>query len=190
MKEITELMGDWHEGRNEALNEIMEKPEVMEHLRQMAQYRLAGERANHTLGKTALVNELYVKFSGEHLAGWDNRAAFFAAASRRMRQILIDYARKRKVRPQGKTCIPLDLLDDPKDMRHRSPVSVLELNQVLETIARTHPRRARLIELRVFGGLTHDQVAEIFQMDSRHVRRLWNFAKTSLVRQLKLKPTA
>jgi RNA polymerase sigma factor (TIGR02999 family) len=161
-------------------------PLVYEELRRLAAWHLADERKNHTLSTTALVNEAYLRLSGaEHLC-WSNRGAFFAAAASAIRRVLIDHARGRDRIKRGgeqhrRVLVEVDSLATPNP-----PIDVCELNDALESLARISPRRARVAELTIFGGLTADELAEATGEPRSRIGAAWRGARAYLLRALDL----
>jgi RNA polymerase sigma factor (TIGR02999 family) len=179
--EITGLLVRWSQGDDHALDSLT--PMVYHDLRRLAAHLLRSERSGHTLQPTALVNEAYVKLSGQSRIQWQNRTHFFAVAARVMRQILVDYARghQRAKRGGGAALLPLDeaLVFAPE----RS-ADLLVLDQAVDKLAVVDPRKAKVVELRFFGGLNNDEIAEALQISSNTVMRDWNMAKAFLRREI------
>jgi RNA polymerase sigma factor (TIGR02999 family) len=179
--EITGLLVRWSQGDEHALDSLT--PMVYHDLRRLAAHLLRSERSGHTLQPTALVNEAYVKLSGQSKIQWQNRTHFFAVAARVMRQILVDYARghQRAKRGGGAALLPLDeaLVFAPE----RS-ADLLVLDQAVDRLAVVDPRKAKVVELRFFGGLNNDEIAEALQISSNTVMRDWNMAKAWLRREI------
>lgn len=179
--EITGILFRWSQGDEHALDKLT--PLVYRDLRRIAARLLRGERLGHTLQPTALVNEAYLKLAGQAKAQWQNRTHFFAVAARAMRQILVDHARGhlRAKRGAGVTVLPLEdgLLFAPE----RS-ADLLALDQALERLSAIDPRKTRVVELRFFGGLNNDEIAEVLQISPNTVMRDWNMAKAWLRREI------
>jgi len=175
---ITALLQRWSEGDDRAVDELV--PLVMKDLRRIAQYQMRGERKEHTLQPTALVNEAYVKLAKQKNKNWENRAHFIAVASRAMRQVLVDYARKRNRKLRKVILVPLDSV---QALAKERPAKVLALDEALNKFAKEDPRKARMAELRVFGGLSDPEVADLLGVSITTVGRDWKFAKARL-RQL------
>jgi RNA polymerase sigma factor (TIGR02999 family) len=169
-------------GDQEAAAELV--PLVYEELRRLAARRLRHERPNHTLQTTALVHEAYVKLAGQRDANWQNRAQFFGVASQVMRRILVDYARgKQRIRRGGKQQkVSLDnvLLVSPDRSEE-----VLAVHESLSRLEMLDARQARIVELRYFGGLTVEEVAEVLGISAKTVMRELNVAKAWLYGDLK-----
>jgi|SRR5579859_488449 len=179
--QITELLLCWSQGDDRALDRLT--PLVYQDLRRLASYFLRGERPGHTLQPTALVHEAYLKLAKPKKLQWQNRTHFYAVAAHVMRQILVDYARRhqRHKRGGGASLLPLDegLVFAPE----RS-AELLALDDSLGRLAAIEPRKALVVELRFFGGLDNQQIAEILNISANTVMRDWNFAKTWLRREI------
>ena len=163
-------------------------------LRRIAARQLGGERAEHTLAPTALVNELYLRLVDQRRATWDNRAHFFGVAAQLMRRILVDYARAREADKRGGsvTRVSLDDLADDRPAQHTveargdaAAADVLAVDQALERLTRIDPDQARIIELRFFAGLTVEETAHVLQRSARTVKREWRLARAWLYRELR-----
>ncbi len=177
---ITQLLLDWGEGDQEALDQLI--PQVYDELHRMAVRRMGCERSNHTLQPTALVNELYVRLVDQNRARWRNRAQFFAIAARVMRRILVDHARGRKARPLGSKQVSLEAVEPAMSEKD---VDVLAVDEALGGLAERDPRKARIMEMRVFGGLTIEETAEVLDVSIGTVKNDYRFAKAWMVRRLR-----
>jgi RNA polymerase sigma factor (TIGR02999 family) len=144
---------------------------------------MAGQRADHTLQTTALVNEAYLRLAGQDDPGFANRSHFLAVAATAMRQVLVDYARSalRQKRGSGARAVTLDeaAVLSPQPTRE-----ILDLNEALEKLATIEPRKARVVELQYFGGLKQDEIAEILNVSAVTVRRDWTFSRAWLYAEL------
>jgi RNA polymerase sigma factor (TIGR02999 family) len=178
--EITQLLEDWSEGDREALERLI--PVVYDDLRHIARKHMRREDSGHTLQTTALVNEAYLRLEGGRVR-WQNRAHFFAVASRAMRYILVDYARRSRYQKRGGGLRPLSLEDTAFVPREQS-ADLVALEEALRALAKIDPRRARVVELRYFGGLELKEVAVVLEVSPATVLRDWNLAKAWLYRQL------
>ena len=190
--DVTTLLQRWSEGDRAALDALV--PMIHSELRGIAARQLSGERPEHTLAPTALVNELYLKLVDQHRANWDNRAHFFGVAAQLMRRILVDHARSRRAEKRGGAAsrVSLDgLLDEtvlPRttEMRGDSAAAdVLAVDQALERLAILDQDQARIVELRFFAGLTVEETAHVLQRSPRTVKREWRLAKAWLYRELR-----
>lgn len=175
--QITEVLRRWSQGDDHALDELV--PLVYDRLRQVALYQLQNERTGHTLQPTALVHEAYLKLAKQPKVEWNNRLHFLAVAARAMRQILVDYARKRnRIKGPGKYAIlPLDeaLVFAPDKSS-----SLLSLDEALKKLGQAEPRLMQVVELRIFGGLDNHEIASILDISENTVTRDWNLAIAKL----------
>ncbi|MEZ4653821.1 MAG: sigma-70 family RNA polymerase sigma factor [Candidatus Eisenbacteria bacterium] len=162
-------------------------PIVYDELRQLASRHLRGERSAHTLQTTALVHEAYVRLVDLRRIEWQDRAHFFGVASGAIRRILIDHARARSRAKRGGGMRNLSL-DDIRALGAPEPPgpALLELDRALEELQARHPEKARVVELRFFGGLTLPEIAEVMGITRRTADRYWSFARTWLYRELKM----
>jgi RNA polymerase sigma factor (TIGR02999 family) len=172
----------WSHGNDAALAELT--PLVYEELRRVAHRHLSGQRPDHTLQTTALVNEVYLRLADQTNPRWQNRAHFFAVASRAMRQILVSYARSQGARKRGGGALKVDLeeaaLISPEESKE-----IIDLHEALERLATLDPRKAQVVELKYFGGLNYDEMAEVLKISRATVRRDWEFAKVWLYTELR-----
>lgn len=180
-KGVTELLVDWSKGDQKALDELI--PLVYGELRRLASRYLRRERPDHTLQTTALVHEAYLRLVDQRDANWRNRAQFFGVAAQLMRRILVDYARNHGASKRGGDYrrIPFDeaiISAEEKD------ASLLAVDEALNVLALIDPQQSRVIELRIFGGLTVEEVAESLGISPRTVKREWSVAKAWLHRQI------
>jgi RNA polymerase sigma factor (TIGR02999 family) len=151
-------------------------------LRQIAGRYLRVQPPDHTLQPTALVHEAFLRLARAREAGWENRTQFLAFAARAMRSVLIDGARRRKaVKRDGG--VRMTLVDGAAIVEAR-PLDVLALDEALERLAAHEPRAARVVELRYFGGLEIDEVADVLEISSATAKRDWRFARAWLAREL------
>src|SRR6185436_5118767 len=180
-KDVTALLNEWGKGDQEALNELM--PLVYEELRRLASRYLRNERTGHTLQTTALVHEAYLKLVDQKNTSWQNRVQFFAAAAQVMRHILVDYARSRRVFKRGGDYCRLSLDEAVISSQEKDP-DLLTLHEALNSLAVIDPQQSRVVELRVFGGLTVEETAEALEVSPRTVKREWSMAKAWLHKQM------
>ena len=181
-KPITQLLYELKTGRQEVLNELL--PLVYDQLRQLADSYLRRERENHTLQPTALVHEAYLRLVGQKPIDWQNRAHFFGVASRLMREILIEYARARHRKKRGGDFATRVALDDALSFQTQEGLDVIELDEALTRLEQLDKDQARIVELRFFGGLTIEEVAEVSGTSPATVKREWTTAKLWLLREL------
>ncbi len=181
--QVTELLAAASGGNVEALNQLF--PLVYEELRRLARNRLRGERADHTLNTTALVHEAYLKLVEQRRVQWQSRAHFYAIASRAMRRILINYAEMKKAGKRGGGA-PVIALEEAGIVFHAHQVDeLLALDEALDRLKAFNPRGADVVVYRFFGGLTHEEVAEVMGTLAVTVRRAWSTAKSWLRRELR-----
>jgi RNA polymerase sigma-70 factor, ECF subfamily len=180
-EQITRLLLQWGQGDEAALEHLM--PLVYKDLRKVAGHLLRNERLNHTLQATALVNEAYLRLADDNKLPWQNRTHFFAVASRVMRHVLVDHARHRKRNKRG-TGMELLPLDEAVAFAPTTSSHILALNDALDQLAKTDLRKARVVEMRYFGGLTSEEIAAILQTSPNTVTRDWNMAKAWLRREI------
>jgi RNA polymerase sigma factor (TIGR02999 family) len=156
---------------------------VYDELRDLAQRQLRHERPDHTLQPTALVNEAYLRLFDTNANGWESRAHFFGVAARAMRQVLVDYARKRQAAKRGGELNRVTLVTDIAAAGDSS-TDVLELHLALEKLSARDDALARLVELRFFGGLTIDEAADTMGVSRRKAANDWAAARLWLMREL------
>jgi RNA polymerase sigma factor (TIGR02999 family) len=181
--EITRLLQAWGDGDPAAFDQVM--PLVYDELHRIAARYLAGERAAVSYQATALVNELCVRLLGWGGIHWKNRAHFFGVSAQMMRRVLVDIARKRRAERRGgpnPQQVRLDDVDVPVSEPDRD---LLAIDDALEALAVEDPRKARVVELRFFGGLSVDEAAEALGISPRTVDKEWAFARAWLYRLLK-----
>jgi RNA polymerase sigma factor (TIGR02999 family) len=180
-QEVTELLERWGRGDDAAFAELT--PLVYEELRRLAHRQMGGERTDHTLQTTALVNEAYLRLADQANPRWQNRAHFFAVAARAMRRILVSYARTQQAQKRGGGAIKLEL-DEVALVSPQESKEIVELHEALERLATLDSRKAQVVELKYFGGLNYDEMAEVLKISPVTVRRDWRFAKAWLYSQL------
>ena len=178
---VTQLLAQWSHGDNAALAELT--PLVYEELHRVAHHHLSGQRSDHTLQTTALVNEAYLRLADQTNPHWQNRAHFFAVAARAMRQILVSYARSQQSQKRGGGALKVDLeeaaLVSPEESKE-----IVELHEALEQLGTLDSRKAQVVELKYFGGLNYEEIAEVLKISRVTVRRDWEFAKVWLYTEL------
>jgi len=182
-KHVGELLDRWNRGDREALTDLL--PLVEDELRRLARHYLRNERPGHTLQTTALMNEAYVRLLGAASRDWKSRAHFVGMMARIMRHILIDHARRLAAEKRG-GAIPLLALQEARDAPEAPPsVDLLAVHHALERLETLDERQARIVELRVFGGLTHAEIGEAIGISVATVKREWNGAKAWLYGELR-----
>jgi len=179
--ETTQLLRAWAEGDQGALERLT--PHVYRTLRRIAGYQMQNERAGHSLQATALVHEAYLELIDVTNVNWQHRAHFFAVSAQIMRQILLDRARRRMAAKRGGTAerVNLDELPDLSGDRARE---LIALEDALNALTGNDPRKARVVELRFFGGLSVEETAEVLAVSPETVMRDWKFARSWLHAQL------
>ena len=179
--DVTQLLQAWTGGDRAALDALM--PSVIDELRRIAGAYLAGESHAFTLQTTALVNEAYLRLVRVRPYAWENRGQFFALTAQIMRRILVDHARAQLARQRSCGASPVRL--DTMTLNNLSgPQSLAGLDDALISLERIDARKSRVVELRVFGGLTNGETAEVLGLSERTVIRDWQFAKAWLAREL------
>ncbi len=180
-EEVTGLLLAWSDGEQTALEKLM--PLVYAELHRLAKRYMRREHAGHTLQTSALVNEAYLRLIDARIVRWQNRAHFFAVSAQIMRRILVDFARAKQnlKRGGGEQQVTLDegLVISPE-----SGADLLALDEALERLALLNERQSRVVELRYFGGLNEDEVAEALKVSARTVRSDWSLARAWLYREL------
>lgn len=178
---ITILLNQVTKGDNIALNEIL--PIVYNELRKISSKYLRNEYRKHTLQTTELVHEAYLKLIGSNQLSWESRYHFFRIAAKSMRQILVDYARKKKSlkRGEGKTQLPLE---EANIIVGESEEQILNLNDALNKLEALGERSSKVVELRFFSGLSLEETAEVLDVSVATVKRDWKFAKAWLYREM------
>ena len=175
----TELLLAWGRGEASAFDRLV--PLVHDELRQLARRYMRGERPDHTLQATALVNEAYLRMIAVSQVHWQNRAHFFAIAARVMRQVLVDSARRHRARGGTMEQVSLDEALVPSAVRHPD---LLALDEALKRLESVHPRKSEVVELRYFGGMKLEEAAAVLGVSRDTIKRDWRFAKLWLLREL------
>lgn len=163
-------------------------PVVYDELKRMAASHLRRERSDHTLQATALVHELYVRLVDQTALTWENRAHFFGIAAQAMRQILVDHARSRAAVKRGGDQRKVTLDDLLSGGAAAGSPDLLDINDALDRLTTLDPDQGRIVELRFFGGLTVEEVAEVMDISPTTVKREWRTAKAWLHRRLTQRP--
>jgi len=178
---VTQLLAKWNDGDNAALAELT--PLVYEELRRLAHHFMEGQRPDHTLQTTALVDEAYLRLADQTSPSWQNRAHFFAVAARAMRQILVNYAMSNRAQKRGGGALKVEL-DEAALVSPEESKAIVDLHEALERLGTLDSRKARVVELKYFGGLNYDEIAEVMNISTMTVRRDWIFAKAWLHNEL------
>lgn len=180
-RDITALLKDWSGGDRGALERLMQV--VYSELRRLAASQLRAERPDHTLQPTALVHEAYLRLAQQRSVAWANRGHFFRIAARIMRRILVDHARRRRALKRGSE--PLRLATAGVEPIDRAP-ELVALDAALNSLETVDPEQARIVELRFFGGLSVEEVAEATGVSTATVKREWRTARAWLQREIDL----
>ena len=183
--QVTELLGAWRNGDLSALDRLV--PLVEAELRQLARGYLRRERPGHVLQTTALVNEAYVRLLNWREVSWQNRAHFVAMAARLMRNVLVDIARQRAKGAEARAVRVVDAAAAESAAPERTR-DVLALDDALRALAELDARKAQIVELRYFGGLTLDEIAEVIGVAPITVSREWAKARAWLHREVTREP--
>jgi RNA polymerase sigma factor (TIGR02999 family) len=181
-REVTRLLEAWGQGDRAALDKLTRL--VYEELRGLAHRYMAGQRADHTLQTTALVNEAYLKLAGQYEPRFANRSHFLAVAAKAMRQILVDHAKAALREKRGAGAKPVEL-DEAAVLSPEPTREILDLNEALEKLAMLDSRKANVVELSYFGGLRQEEIAEVLDVSVVTVRRDWTFSRAWLYAELR-----
>jgi RNA polymerase sigma-70 factor, ECF subfamily len=179
--EITELLLAWSGGDKKALDELMHV--VYDELHRLAHRQLKKERQDHTLQTTALVNEAYLKLVDQKRVKWQNRSHFFALSSQLMRRILVDYARSRQYAKRGGGMPPMPL-NEALIVAPERAAEMIALDEALTELAKHDERKARIVELRFFAGMSIDETSELLGVSPSTVMKDWTLAKAWLQREM------
>lgn len=179
---ISRLLIDWSQGDESALDRLM--PLVYEELRKLARHYMRGERRGHTLQTTALINEAYLRLVDQKDVKWQSRAHFFAVAAQVMRHILVDHARTRTRAKRGGEARRITLEDLTAPVPERS-LELIALDEALISLSKIDPRKSRVVELRYFGGLSNEEIAEVLKVSPNTVMRDWTMAQAWLRREIR-----
>ena len=180
---VTGLLVAWSEGDKAALDGLM--PAVYDELRRLAKSHLSRERPGHTLQTTALVHEAYLRLIDQKAVNWQNRAQFFGIAAQMMRRILINHAKERLAKKREGYATRVSL-DEGVSFFEKREVDLTALDEALNGLAILDKQQAQIVELRFFGGLTIDEVAEVLGISAATTKREWDSAKLWLRRQLNI----
>lgn len=181
-QDITRLLVEWTAGEQKALDKLL--PLVYRELHGIAHRQLRRESLNHTLQTTALVHEAYLKLIDQTRASWQNRSQFFAVAAQIMRRILIDRARKSLREKRGGDAVKISLNEGNIDISDERAAELVALDEALKRLAESEPSKAKLVELRYFGGLSIEETAEVLGISTATVIRQWRLVKAWLYREI------
>lgn len=180
-QEVTQLLLAWGEGDEKCLEKLI--PLVHSELHRLARRYMRREREGHILQTTALVNEAWLRLVDAKSVHWEGRTHFFAISANIMRRILVDLARERKNLKHGGGAQQVSLDDAMAILPERS-IDLLALDEALVKLAALNPRHSRVVELRYFGGLSEEEMAEVLKVSLRTVQSDWRLARTWLFREL------
>ena len=183
--EVSGLLQAWSAGDQHALDQLA--PIVYDELRRLARHYLRGEQPGHSLQATALVNEAYLRLVDYKRMRWENRAHFFAVSAQLMRRILVDHARRHNLKRGGG--IERVALEDSAIIGPGRSSDLVALDEAMEALAKVDARKARVVELRFFGGLSVDETAEVLGISSVTVMRDWSTARAWLHREMSREQT-
>jgi RNA polymerase sigma-70 factor, ECF subfamily len=182
--DITQLLRKFIDNREEVANELL--PLIYDELKRIASNYLRRERSNHTLQPTALVHEAYLKMIDITQVSWQNKAHFLGVAANQMRRILVDYARQHNAEKRGGEFHILTL-NEEIDKAIEQSTDLIALDDALNELAKMDPVKAKLVELRYFGGLSVEETAEVLGVSAITVKRHWRMTKAWLYGQLSKK---
>jgi RNA polymerase sigma-70 factor (ECF subfamily) len=178
--QVGELLRAWSNGDTSALERLT--PIVYDELHRLARRYMRDERPGHSLQTTALVNEAYMRLVGYERTQWQNRAHFFAVSAQVMRRILVEHARRHNLKRGGG--VPHVSLDEAALVAGNRPADLVALDDAMNTLAQLDPRKAQVVEMRFFGGLSVDETADVLKVSPATVMRDWSTAKAWLYRDL------
>jgi RNA polymerase sigma-70 factor (ECF subfamily) len=178
--DATDLLLAWSEGDESAFDKLV--PLVYQELHALARRYMRGERSDHTLQATALVNEAYVRLIDVNRIRWQNRSHFLAVAAQTMRRILVEFARHRGRQKRGGDVVRVTI--DDADVAQETSADLVALSDALSTLATFDPRMGQVVELRFFGGLSVHETADVLKVSPETVMRDWKTAKVWLLREL------
>ena len=179
--EVTQLLIDWSNGSQDAVEHLF--PLVYEELRRLAHRYMRRERPGHTLQTTAVVHEAYLRLIDQNHVQWQNRAHFFAIAAQMMRRILITHAQSHAYAKRGGGALKVSL-DEAAVLSPARAGELIALDEALKSLAVIDVRRSQVVELRFFGGLSNEEIAEVVKISPNTVTRDWNVAKAWLYREM------
>jgi RNA polymerase sigma-70 factor (ECF subfamily) len=180
-QQVTQLLCDWRSGDPGALEKLI--PLVQPQLRRLAHHYMSQERPGHTLQTTALLDDAYLQLTDKTGPQWQNRAHFFAVSAQLMRRIMVDHARQRQALKRGGGAIRVTL-DESAAVTQTRAEELLALDEALEKLATFDHRKAEVVEMRYFGGLTMEEIAEVLKIHVNTVTRDWTAARAWLLAAL------
>jgi RNA polymerase sigma-70 factor (ECF subfamily) len=176
-QQITQLLCDWRNGDEQALEKLI--PLIEPELHRLAHAYMSRERAGHTLQTTELLDDAYIQLAGQTGPPWQNRAHFFAIAAQLMRRIMVHHARKRRAQKRGGGTVMVEL-DEAAVPSEKRSADLVALDEALEKLAAFDRRRAQVVEMRYFGGLTMEEIADVLKIHVNTVTRDWTAARAWL----------
>lgn len=182
--QVTVLLQEWQNGDSEALRELL--PLVYKELRRIAHFQLRNERPDHTLQSAALVHEAYLRLIGVTPPEWESRTHFYSIAAQLMRQILVDYARRRGAAKRGGSICRVSV-ENAAASTGQDTLDVVALDDALKTLAKLDPRQSRVVELRFFGGMSLQEISKALDIGPATVQRDWTAARAWLHREMSRK---
>jgi RNA polymerase sigma factor (TIGR02999 family) len=183
--DITEILRSWGGGETEAADQLL--PLVYEELRRLARSYMRRERPGQTMSPTVLVHETYLRLAEQKRVDWQNRSHFYGIAAKMMRRILIDHARARATGKRGGAALRLSL-DQIEVSPEQDATDLIALDEALNKLAAFDERKARVVELLYFGGLKHEEAAQVLDVNEKTIRRDWEVARRWLYRELAAEP--
>ena len=181
--ELTELLQEWRGGDRAALDSLL--PIVYRELLRLAHFQMRQERPEHTLQSSALVHETYMRLVGLNPPNWESRTHFFAIAAQLMRQILVDHARRYRSGKRGGGVEVLSLEDsDVSEFGTDKGPDIVAIDDALQSLSKIDDRKARVVEMRFFGGLNFEEIAEVLKVSAATVARDWSTARAWLHREI------
>jgi RNA polymerase sigma factor (TIGR02999 family) len=185
-QDVTRLLQAWSQGDESALDRLV--PLVYRELHLRARRCMARERVQRSLQTTALIHEAYLRLAGSSPVDWQSRGHFFAIASRLMRRILVDRARARRAQKRGGVARPLSF-DEALEVGRPPDRDLVSLDDALAALGRLDERKARVVEMRFFGGLSVEETADVLRVSPQTVLRDWKLSKAWLLREMKRGPS-
>ena len=179
--EVTTLLNAWSRGDRAAFDRLT--PIIYTELRRLARRYMARERCDHTLQATALVHEAYIRLADLQHLHWKNRVHFYAISAQVMRRVLVDFARSRERQKRGGNSKPLSL-EDCIEIGEQHDAALIALDDALTELASADPRKCQVVEMKFFGGLSAQEIAESLRVSEETVLRDWKLAKLWLLREL------
>ncbi len=179
--QITQILNELSLGNRVAFDQLM--PLVYDELRRIAKRFMNQQNIGHTLQTTELIHEAYLKLADKEQQSWQNRSHFFGVAAQAMRHILVDYARAKQSQKRGGIQQQITLDENAVVSKDNSD-EIVALNEALENLSKLDERKVKVVEMKFFGGLTMEEIAEVLQISPETVKRDWKFARTWLLREL------